>query len=150
MGLGSLIGALAAPAAGWAGDRIGFRPVLLAALVAGAIASMLMPAMPAVLALAGASVVLGAAIATVGAMVLSLLATELPPERRSATLNLVYLPLYLVGIFGPATGSAVAATVGLAGPYVAGGVVFLLGALVIARHRMAPRASSEPVVAPVR
>ena len=102
--------------------------------------------MPAILALAGASVVLGAAIATVGALVLSLLATELPPDRRSATLNLVYLPLYVAGIIGPATGSAVAATVGLAGPYVAGSVVFLLGALVIARHRMAWGRSSEELV----
>jgi MFS family permease len=150
VGLGSLIGALAAPMAGWAGDRIGFRRVLLAALVVGAIASLLMPAMPEVLALAGASVLLGAAIATVGAMVLSMLATELPPERRSATLNLVYLPLYVAGIIGPATGSAVAATVGLAGPYVAGSLVFALGALVIGRHRMASAPVSETIVEPIR
>ncbi len=44
---------------------------------------------------------LGAAVATTGAMVFSLLATEVPPERRSATLNLVYLPLYIAGIIGP-------------------------------------------------
>ena len=50
----------------------------------------------------------GAAVATVGAMVFSLLATEVPPERRSATLNLVYLPLYVAGIIGPAMGAAVA------------------------------------------
>ncbi len=149
VGLGSLIGALAAPTAGWAGDRVGFRPVLLTALGAGAIASALMPAMPAVVALAAVSVLLGAAIATVGAMVLSLLATELPPERRSATLNLVYLPLYVAGIIGPASGSALASTVGLAGPYLAGGLVFLAGAVVIARHHASTPAAPEPVAAPV-
>lgn len=135
IGLGSMIGALAAPLAGWAGDRIGFRPVLLGALVAGAVASLLMPFMPQLVALAATSLLLGGAVATVGAMVFSLLATEVPPERRSATLNLVYLPLYVAGIVGPATGSVLAGSVGLAGPYLAGCAVFVVGAVVIARHR---------------
>lgn len=146
VGLGALIGALAAPAAGWLGDRAGYRPMLLVALVGGAVASALMPFMPGLIALAAASVLLGAAVATVGAMVFSLLATEVPPERRSATLNLVYLPLYLAGIVGPAAGSALAATVGLSGPYLAGAAVFLLGAAVMGRHRR-PTAS---VAAPAR
>lgn len=148
VGLGSLIGALAAPIAGWAGDRIGFRPVLMGALVAGAAASLLMPVMPEVVALAAASVLLGAAVATVGAMVFSLLATEVPPDRRSATLNLVYLPLYVAGIVGPATGSALAASVGLAGPYLAGCAVFVVGVVVIARHRAAGSMPSETEPAP--
>ena len=38
--------------------------------------------------------------ATVAPMVFALLGTEVPPERRSQTLNLVYLPLYLGGIVG--------------------------------------------------
>ena len=149
VGLGSLIGALAAPLAGYAGDRFGYRPVLLTALGAGAVASLLMPFMPAVLALAAVSVLLGAAVATVGAMVFSLLATEVPPERRSATLNLVYLPLYVAGIAGPATGSVLAATVGLAGPYLAGCAVFVLGAVVILRHRGQGAGAVEPSVAPI-
>jgi MFS family permease len=150
VGLGSLIGALAAPMAGHAGDRLGYRPVLLAALLLGAGASLLMPLMPAVIALAGASVLLGAAVATVGAMVFSLLATEVPPERRSATLNLVYLPLYVAGIVGPATGSALASTVGLAGPYLAGCAVFVVGAVVILRHRVVTAGTVEREVAPIR
>ncbi len=137
IGLGAMIGALAAPIAGWLGDRVGFRPMLLVSLVAGAVASAIMPFMPQVLALAAASVLLGAAVATVGAMVFSLLATEVPPERRSATLNLVYLPLYLAGVVGPATGSVMAATMGLPGPYLAGALVFVLGAVLMGRHRVA-------------
>jgi DHA1 family multidrug resistance protein-like MFS transporter len=135
IGLASMIGALTAPVAGWAGDRAGYRPVLIVALLVGAAASVAMPVMAHLVALAGASLLLGAAVATVGAMVFSLLATEVPPERRSATLNLVYLPLYLAGIVGPATGSLLAASVGLPGPYLAGGTVFVVGAVVIARHR---------------
>ncbi len=77
--------------------------------------------------LAGASVLLGAAVATTGAMVFSLLATEVPLDRRSATLNLVYLPLYIAGIIGPATGSAVAAVGGTGLPFVLGAVGLLRG-----------------------
>ena len=149
VGLGSLIGALAAPIAGYAGDRVGYRPVLLAALAVGAVASLLMPFMPAVIALAAASVLLGGAVATVGAMVFSLLATEVPPDRRSATLNLVYLPLYVAGIVGPATGSVLAATVGLAGPYLAGGAVFVLGAVVILRHQVRAVGPAERATPPI-
>ena len=135
IGLGALIGALVAPLAAGVGDRFGYRPVLLAALVVGGVASLLMPLMPAVAGLLGASLLLGAAVATVTAMVFAMLATEVPAERRSATLNLVYLPLYLAGIIGPATGSVLATTTGLPGPYVAGSAVFLLGAVAIARQR---------------
>jgi MFS family permease len=94
-----------------------------------------MPAAPGLWLLAGASVLLGAAVATTGAMVMSLLATEVPPERRSATLNLVYLPLYIAGIVGPAVGSGIATAWGPAGPFVAGGIVFLAGALAIGLRR---------------
>ena len=57
-------------------------------------------------------------------MVSGLLATETPPERRSATLNLIYLPLYIGGIAGPALG-AVVVTAGLA-------AVFFVAAAVLA------------------
>ncbi|OGO57564.1 MAG: hypothetical protein A2V85_10265 [Chloroflexi bacterium RBG_16_72_14] len=66
MGVASLVGAVTAPGAGWLGDRIGFRPVLVTALVGGGVASLLMPAMPALGALAGAAVLLGAAVAIWG------------------------------------------------------------------------------------
>lgn len=132
MGVGSLVGALASPAAGYLGDRAGFRPVLLLALVTGGLASLAMPAAPGLWLLTAASVLLGAAVATTGAMVMSLLATEVPVERRSATLNLVYLPLYVAGIVGPAIGGAIATVAGPAGPFVAGGIVFLAGAFAVA------------------
>jgi MFS transporter, DHA1 family, multidrug resistance protein len=140
MGTASLVGALVAPASGWLGDRLGFRPVLIAALGAGGIASLLMPAAPGLTLLAVASVLLGAAVATTGAMVFSLLATETPVERRSATLNLVYLPLYVAGIIGPATGSAVATVGGTGLPFVLGALVFFAGAVAVALRRRPSRA----------
>jgi DHA1 family multidrug resistance protein-like MFS transporter len=135
MGVASLVGALMAPLAGYLGDRVGYRPVLIAALSAGAVASLLMPLMPSLAPLAGAAVLLGAAAATTGAMVFSLLATEVPVERRSTTLNLVYLPLYVAGLIGPAIGAVLTALTGPQGAYFAGAAVFAGGAIAIASRR---------------
>ena len=143
MGVGSLVGALTSPAAGWMGDRVGYRPVLIVALVAGGIASLLMPAAPGLALLAAASVLLGAAVASTSAMIFSLLATEVPAARRSATLNLVYLPLYVAGIVGPALGSGLATIAGPAWPFIAGALVFFVGAATIA-SRGAARRHDEP------
>jgi DHA1 family multidrug resistance protein-like MFS transporter len=144
MGVAALVGAVASPGAGWMGDRFGFRPVLVAALVVGGAASLLMPVMPGLASLAIIAVALGAAVATTGAMVFSMLATEVPPERRSTTLNLVYLPLYIAGIVGPALGGGLAAVGGAAGPFLAGGVVFLAGALALAVRRAPPARQVAP------
>ena len=142
MGAASLVGALMAPLAGYLGDHIGFRPVLVVALAAGAVASLLMPLMPALAPLAGAALLLGAAAATTGAMVFSLLATEVPIERRSQTLNLVYLPLYVAGLIGPAIGAALASITGPHGPFVAGAIVFAAGAVAVASMRVVGSAGS--------
>jgi MFS family permease len=68
----------------------------------------------------------------VGPMVFALLATEVPSERRSATLNLVYLPLYAAGIIGPAIGAVLASGIGIAAPYIAGALVLVAGSIGIA------------------
>ena len=134
-GTAGLAGALLSPLGGALGDRVGFRPVLIGALGAAAIAVALMPlaaSLGGVAALAGTAVVVSMAIAATGAMVFGLLATEVPPERRSATLNLVYLPLYAAGIVGPAIGSVVVQA-GLPGPFEVGAFVLavaLVGVIV--------------------
>jgi len=120
MGTAALVGGLVGPFTGAAGDRIGFRTVLAAGL--------------------------SAATATVSAMVFGLLATEVAPERRSQTLNLVYLPLYAAGIIGPTLGAIFAAGFGLAGPFVVGGILFLVSSAVIGLRR-ASRRSSEATAA---
>jgi len=145
VGTAALVGAVVSPLGGVLGDRIGFRPVLAAALGGAGLVLLLMPLVPSVASLALLAVVLGASTATVSAMVFGLLATEIPPERRSATLNLVYLPLYAAGIVGPAIGAGVAAMSGVPGPFVVGGAVFLVGALAIVLRR--PRSRAEPSMA---
>jgi DHA1 family multidrug resistance protein-like MFS transporter len=128
-GLGALVGAMAAPAGGVLGDRVGFRPVLLVALLGGAVALLLAPIAPTVALLAGTVVVFVACNGAVGPMIFALLATEVPSERRSATLNLVYLPLYIAGIVGPAIGAGVSTTLGVGAPFAVGAVALVLGAL---------------------
>ena len=106
--------------------------MLVVALAAGGIASLLMAVVAWLWAMTLVSILLGAAVATTGAMVFSMLATEVPAERRSTTLNLVYLPLYVAGIIGPATGSVIASSTGPSGPFVLGAVVFLAGSAAVA------------------
>jgi len=144
-GTAALAGALASPFGGVLGDRIGFSPVLLLGLVGGAVALAVTPFAPTIGLLAIAVLVFLAFNGIVGPMVFALLATEVPAERRSATLNLVYLPLYAAGILGPATGAVVASAVGISGPYLTGAIALAVGAavwvLAARRHRLHPAAS---------
>jgi MFS family permease len=130
-GTAALLGALVSPLGGAIGDRIGFRTVLVAALAGGGIALAAMPFAASLGLLAVIAVGFAAFSSAVSAMVFGLLATEVPPERRSTTLNLVYLPLYAAGIIGPAAASVVAGSVGVSGPFLLGGLVFVVGALAV-------------------
>ena len=131
-GTAALVGALVSPLSGPIGDRVGFRPVLAVALVAGGVAVGLMPLATGVLLLAALAAVYAAFQAAVQAMMFSLIATEAPPERRSATLNLVLLPLYVAGIIGPSLGALTVTFTGVGGVFPAAGIVFVAGGLGIA------------------
>jgi DHA1 family multidrug resistance protein-like MFS transporter len=135
MGTAALVGGLIGPLGGVLGDRIGFGRVLTGALTGGAVALAGMPLVLAVGPLALLAAGLAASTATVSAMIFGLLATDVAPDRRSATLNLVYLPLYAAGIVGPALGAIVVAQVGLDGPFFLGAAIFLVGAATMARRR---------------
>ena len=132
MGTAALVGGVISPLGGVLGDRIGFRAVLVGALAAGGAVLVAMPFVSSVPALAALAVVSGASTATVSAMVFGLLAMDVPAERRSATLNLVYLPLYAAGIVGPAVGAGVVTATGLAGTFFVAAAIFIAGAIVIA------------------
>jgi hypothetical protein len=72
-------------------------------------------------------VVYAALQAATQAMVFGLVAVEVAPERRSATLNLVLLPLYVAGIVGPTVGAVAAGVGGIPAPFVVAAGVFLVG-----------------------
>ena len=143
-GTAALVGALISPLGGALGDRIGFRPVLTAALLGGGISLLIMPFVGGIPVLAAIAVVLAMCTAAVSAMVFGMLATDVPPERRSATLNLVYLPLYAAGIVGPAVGGVVVAVGGLAAPFITGAAIFLAGAVaIVVMGRRQPAEAAE-------
>ena len=147
-GTAALVGAVIAPLGGVISDRVGFRPVLLASLFAGGFALLAVPLVHAIPPLAAAVLIFTAANGLVGAMVFSLLATEVPAERRSQTLNLVYLPLYAAGIVGPLLGGAVSTVAGPTGPFWVGAVVFLVGAVVVALRVREPGGPPDPALEP--
>jgi ABC-type transport system involved in cytochrome c biogenesis permease component len=91
-----------------------------------------MPLAPSIAVLAGVAVVFAGLQASTQAMVFSLVAVEVGPERRSATLNLVLLPLYLAGIIGPTVGAAAASLEGITAPFYLAGAIFLVGGTVVA------------------
>lgn len=132
-GAAALVGALAAPLGGYAGDRVGFRPVLLVGLTGASVTLALTPFAPLVVLLAIAVLAFTAFNGIVGPMVFALLATEVPPERRSSTLNLVYLPLYAAGVIGPATGAVVATVGSAASPFLVAALILAVAAATMAR-----------------
>jgi MFS family permease len=130
LGLATLVGAAFSPVGGWIADRLGFRAVLVGSIAGVAVALAILPLGSTVAWLAMAYGLAMAFQAIVGAMVSGLVATETPPDRRSATLNLIYLPLYIGGIAGPAIG-AVAVTAGVATVFFVA-AAFVAGATVLA------------------
>ena len=137
VGTASLVGAVLSPAAGALGDRIGFQRVLVVSLAALGIGLGLMTVAPSVPLLALIAVAVAGAQSTVSAMVFGLLATEVAPERRSTTLNLVYLPLYIAGIVGPAVSAGVVGLGGLGAPFVVAAAVAIGGAVALGLRRRA-------------
>ena len=143
-GTAALVGAVITPLGGVVADRIGFRPVLVASLFVGGFALLAVPLIDSIPPLAVAILVFSAANGLVGAMIFSLLATEVAAERRSQTLNLVYLPLYAAGIVGPLIGGAVSTAAGPRGPFWVGAAVFLVGAIVVSLRVRTGAARPEP------
>jgi DHA1 family multidrug resistance protein-like MFS transporter len=128
LGVATIVGAALSPIGGWIADRVGFRKVMVVAMGGLALSFAALPLASTAAWMAVAYALSVAFVAAIGAMVAGLLAVEVPTERRSATLNLIFLPLYLGGIAGPALGASVVSTglrtvYFLAAAMVAGGIV---------------------------
>ena len=144
LGMATVVGALLSPLGGWVADKVGFRRVLVVSVAGLTVAIAALPLTPTVAATAVAYSLAIAFQASIGAMVSGLLAMEVPAERRSATLNLVYLPLYFGGIAGPALGAAVV-TAGLRMVFYVAALV-LAGGVVVAA--LFARRRADPLVGP--
>jgi Mg2+ and Co2+ transporter CorA len=135
-GTAALVGALVSPLGGVVGDRIGFRPVLVAAMAVPA--SSCPDADRAVDPAAGAARRRPRRRDGHGQL------DDLRPagdraaaDRRSAALNLVYLPLYAAGIVGPAAARSCASVAGVNGLFAVAARRLCSGAIVILRGRRA-------------
>jgi DHA1 family tetracycline resistance protein-like MFS transporter len=149
LGIASILGAAVSPIGGWIADKLGFRPVLVACIAGMAVAFGALPFAPSAAWLGLAYSAAIACQAVVGAMVSGILATEVPSERRSATLNLIYLPLYMGGIAGPAIGATVV-TAGLRSVFYVAAAVLGFGVIIAAAFaRMTIEHGEASVVQPV-
>jgi DHA1 family tetracycline resistance protein-like MFS transporter len=137
------VGALVSPGAGWLGDRLGYARVLGWAAGLGGLAAVAMAVAPSITWLAVGALLLAAAFSATTAMCVALLATTTPPERRSGTLNLALVPLYLGGIVGPALGAAVAVA-GVRAVFAAAAVPLAGGMVVMPRLRGRVDESKRP------
>jgi DHA1 family multidrug resistance protein-like MFS transporter len=146
LGVATIVGAAISPIGGWISDRVGFRAVMAVSMAGMALSFAALPLSPTVGAMAVAYALATAFQSAIGAMVSGLVATEVPAERRSATLNLVYLPLYLGGIAGPALGASVVSH-GLRSVFYLAAAVLGVGtvmAVAFARRRTRPAEAEAP------
>jgi MFS family permease len=130
LGVATMVGAGLSPIGGWIADRVGFRAVMVVSVAGAALSFAALPLAPTVAVMAIAYALAIAFQAVIGAMVSGIVASEVAADRRSATLNLIFLPLYLGGIAGPALGAAVVGS-GLRTVFYVAAIV-LTGGLVVA------------------
>jgi MFS family permease len=130
LGLATLAGTLLSPIAGLLGDRFGLRRALAASALLATVSLVLIQRASALPQLAVAALLFSAAATAAASMIFALLAIRVPEDRRSTTLNLVYLPLYLAGIIGGSLGSILVQG-GLDRPLLAGALL-MLGAVGLA------------------
>ena len=140
-GLSAIVGAFLSPAAGAAGDRVGFKPMLAASCVLSAVSLIELSLAPDLLWLTVGAIGLGAGAATSISMVFAVLATSVPEDRRATTLNLVLLPIYLSSIAGGLVGAIVVRS-GLDSVLWTGAAVSLVAALLTRRLPSGRRADA--------
>jgi MFS family permease len=139
-GASALVGALLSPIAGFLGDRYGFKRVLVGSTLLGALSLGGMALAPNIAVLAVAAIAFGMGSASSSSMVFALLATTVAEDRRSTTLNLSYVPLYIAGLTGGSLGALLARLNLSLVPLT--GAVFALAASLVALRAIRPGAAA--------
>jgi MFS family permease len=142
--------ALACLPAGWAADRLGARPLLMAAQGLGGLALLTVPLLPAAGLLRLVILATGVAYGTVTVVTGKVIADWFPPEQRATAFGAKFLALSCAGIGAGAAMPALALWVGW--PQVFAGLggsllVSALGARLLYRERPLDASSAEPIAA---
>jgi MFS transporter, DHA1 family, multidrug resistance protein len=143
MGLSAVVGALITVVAGRLGDKVGFVRILILAFACSLPAVLLLGLSRDVPWFILALTVFSAGYSIGGAMVFALFSTRIPETHRSTALNLVYLPLYLGGIIGPAMASGLT-RIGLFGPFLGAAVLFMFGIMITVATRKRTQQANLP------
>jgi DHA1 family multidrug resistance protein-like MFS transporter len=143
MGLSAVVGALITVVAGRLGDKVGFVRILILAFACSLPAVLLLGLSRDASWFILALTVFSAGYSIGGAMVFALFSTRIPETHRSTALNLVYLPLYLGGIIGPAIASALT-RIGLFGPFLGAAVLFMFGIMITVATRKRTQQANLP------
>lgn len=131
-----LISAVCSPVLGQLGGRLGHRPVLIGALVIGAVAAIGQALAPDYASLLAGRAALGLVQGGMGPQIVSMIALATPEDRRGSVLNLTLFPTNFAHFSGALIGSAIAA-LSLRGVFAAGsGVLLVAGGMVAAVGRL--------------
>lgn len=130
MGFSAIVGSVIAIFAGRLGDRLGFTRILSLGLILAAPGAVLLGLTHLLSWFVVVQTVFTAGTGMGGAMIFALFSVRIPESHRSTALNLVYLPLYIGGIIGPAVSSGLT-HIAFAGPFVGSGCMFLAGIVIM-------------------
>jgi len=142
--------AITAPIWGRLADRYGRKPMLIRAMVGGAVSVGLMGLAQSALQLTLLRSLQGASSGTVAAAT-ALVATGTPPEHMAWSLGILNSAISLGNAAGPAIGSLAASLLGLRAIFFAGGALLLLAAIPVIRfvkesRIRVPRAQAPPLL----
>ncbi len=134
MGLSAVVGAIITIYAGRLGDRVGFIRIMTITFFILIPSVVLLGITHQILLFTLALTVFSAGYSIVSAMIFALFSTKIPISHRSTAMNLIYLPLYIGGIIGPAIASFLV-SFSITLPFVAASISFLIALLLIATQR---------------
>lgn len=140
----SLVMAFFSPLWGWIADRYGRKPMVVRAMLSGAVITFVMGLTTNIWQLLGLRMISGALVGTISASI-ALISTTVPRERLGFALGLMQVAVFLGMTVGPWVGGLLAATIGYRHTFMAGGVILLVGGILVlagARERFSRPAES--------